>query len=430
MAEAGSLVIESADGCWLTTTDGQRLFDGVSSMWCNIHGHRHPRLDSAIREQLDRVAHVTSLGMSCETTDRFAQALVAICPGELNHVFLSSDGASAVEAAIKMALQYWRQCDQPRPEKTNYLALARSYHGDTTGCVSLGGIDLFHKIFSPLLFQPLRGPLPCSYRLPPGVEAADAAAHYAGEIESILREHHRSLAAVVIEPLIQGAAGMITHPVGFLARVRELCNEYNVLLICDEVATGFGRTGKMFACEHEAVTPDILCLGKGISGGYLPMAATVATTQVFDAFLGRSEEGRQFFHGHTYSGNPLAAAVALASLELFDEQQLVEKARTHGERMRDRLARLVDHPNVGDIRGRGMMIGIDLVQNRETRQPLAPHSELVEDVCQLSLQRGLWIRPLGDVLVLMPPIAATSDDLDWMVDVVVESIEESAPTSA
>jgi adenosylmethionine-8-amino-7-oxononanoate transaminase len=429
MADARSLVIESAEGCWLTTTDGQRLFDGVSSMWCNIHGHQHPRLDAAIREQLDRVAHVTSLGMSCETTDRFAQALVAICPEDLNHVFLSSDGASAVEAAIKMALQYWRQCEQPCPDKTNYLALDRAYHGDTIGGASLGGIEHFHRIFSPLLFQPLRGPLPCSYRLPPGVTAANAAAHYVGEIECILKEHHRSLAAVVVEPLIQGAAGMITHPAGFLARVRDLCTRYNVLLICDEVATGFGRTGAMFACEHESVTPDILCLGKGITGGYLPLAATVATTRVFEAFLGRSEERRQFFHGHTYGGNPLAAAVALASLELFEEQQLVDIARRHGERMRNRLDSILDHPRVGNIRGRGMMIGIELVQDRESRQPLHFESKLIENVCTLALQRGLWIRPLGDVLVLMPPLAATREDLDWMVDVVVESINVSSATS-
>ncbi len=429
MGDHESLSIASGEGCWLTTTDGQRLFDGVSSLWCNLHGHRHPRLDAAIRAQLDRVAHVTTLGMSGETTQQFAAALVAKCPGALAHAFFSSDGASAVEAAIKMALQYWRQCDRPRPGKTRYLALGRAYHGDTTGGVSLGGIDYFHEIFSPLLFKPLRGPLPCSFRMPAGVTSSQAGEYYAGEIEVLLQEHHDSLAAIVMEPLVQGAAGMITHPVGFLGRVRELCDRYDVLLVCDEVATGFGRTGEMFACDHESVTPDILCLGKGITGGYLPMAATIATSTVYEAFLGQSHERRQFFHGHTYGGNPLAAAVAIASLELFDElddhdDDLLTRVRTNGTHLRRRLSELAERPGVADLRGRGLMLAMELAAPTRSLQPLNPEFDRAQRVCRACLGRGLWIRPLGNVLVIMPPLIASRDELDWVVDVVAESLGE------
>ncbi|MGI9471806.1 MAG: adenosylmethionine--8-amino-7-oxononanoate transaminase, partial [Rubripirellula sp.] len=358
MSDYEPLVVEKAEGCWLTTQEGRRLFDGVASLWCNVHGHRHPALDAAVRDQLDRVAHITTLGMSCATTEALADRLAEITPGDLSHVFFSCDGSSAVEAAIKMAFQYWHQRDDARPEKTNYLALGAAYHGDTTGSVSLGGIKYFHQLFAPILFSPIRGPVPCTYRLPANVAPESAADHYANEIESLLREHHETLAAVVMEPLVQGAAGMITHPPGLLRQVRKLCDQYEVLLICDEVATGFGRTGRLFACEHEGVTPDILCLGKGLTGGYLPMAATVARPHVYDAFLAPAAASRQFFHGHTYGGNPLAAAAALASLDLLEQTSLVAEVSGKGERLRERLAPLLSHPNVGSIRGRGLMVGI------------------------------------------------------------------------
>ncbi|MDE0862560.1 MAG: adenosylmethionine--8-amino-7-oxononanoate transaminase [Rubripirellula sp.] len=428
MSDHDSLVIEKGDGCWLTTTDGRRLFDGVSSLWCNVHGHRNPKLDAAIREQLDRVAHVTTLGMSCETTERLARRLAEITPGDLSHVFFSSDGSSAVEAALKMAFQYWQQREDPRPEKTNYLALGSAYHGDTTGAVSLGGIEYFHKLFAPILFSPVRGPVPCSYRLPPGV-TSDPLQHYADEIESLLHQHHGQLAAVVMEPLVQGAAGMITHPRGLLGKVRKLCDRYDVLLICDEVATGFGRTGKMFACDHESVTPDILCIGKGLTGGYLPMAATVARPHVFDAFLAPVSESRQFFHGHTFGGNPLAAAAALASIELLEESALLDRVSERGQRLRDRLSdALANHPNVGDIRGRGMMIGIELVADRSNQEPFSSALQVGRLVCRRTVKNGVWIRPLGDVIILMPPLIATEKELDMFADVVIESVDAELAT--
>ena len=423
MADHDSLIIEHAEGCWLTTADGEKLFDGVSSLWCNVHGHRHAKLDSAIEKQLGKVAHITTLGMSCQTTEDLASRLSELTPGDLAHVFFSSDGSSAVEAALKMSFQYWQQRDDPRPRKTRFLALGSAYHGDTTGAVSLGGIKYFHQLFAPILFSPVRGPVPCSYRLPDGSEKT-ALEHYTCEIQKLLQNHHQELAAVVMEPLVQGAAGMITHPTGLLRKIRDLCEHYEVLLICDEVATGFGRTGKLFACEHESVTPDILCLGKGLTGGYLPMAATVARPHIFDAFLAPATDSRQFFHGHTFGGNPLAAAVALASLEMLTQPTFLDSVIRKGEYLRNRISNLLsDHPHVGDIRGRCMMVGIELVADRDTRRSFSPELQLGRSVCRRTVRNGVWIRPLSDVIILMPPLVATEAELDMLATVVAESIK-------
>ncbi|TWU54418.1 L-Lysine-8-amino-7-oxononanoate aminotransferase [Rubripirellula tenax] len=421
MADFDPIVVRKADGCWLTTTDGRRLFDGVSSLWCNVHGHRHPKIDAAIRDQLDRVAHVTTLGMSAETTEILATRLAEVTPGDLAHTFFSSDGASAVEAALKMAFQYWRQTPMPQPEKTQFLALGGAYHGDTTGAVSLGGIEYFHQLFAPILFSPIRGPVPCTYRVP---EEVDPLEFYLSQFRELLHDHHHQLAAVVMEPLVQGAAGMITHPVGLLSAVRELCDEFNVLMVVDEVATGFGRTGRLFACEHESVTPDILCLGKGLTGGYLPMAATIARPHVFDAFLAPATDSKQFFHGHTFSGNPLAAAAAIASIELFDETDLVASVDQKANHLRKRLSGLLNHPNVGDIRGRGLMVGIEIVADRETKTPFDSNRQIGRNVCRAAVDRGVWVRPLTDVIVAMPPLVATMEELDILASAVIESIEQ------
>lgn len=427
MADYRELAVERAEGCWLETTDGRRLFDGVSSLWCNIHGHSHPAINDAIREQLDKVAHVTTLGMSGATADHLADRLVEITPGDLSHVFFSSDGSSAVEAALKMAFQYWQQRAEPRPEKTTYLALSNAYHGDTTGAVSLGGIKYFHQLFAPILFSPVRGPLPCTYRLPEGVSAAEACDHYAGQIEILLKEHHGTLAAVVMEPLVQGAAGMITHPTGLLSKVRQLCDQYDVLLICDEVATGFGRTGKLFACDHESVTPDIMCMGKGLTGGYLPMAATSARPHIYEAFLAPTSQSKQFFHGHTFGGNPLAAAAALASIDLISQSGLIEKVDGVADRLRGRLDSIGDHPNVGSIRGRSLMVGIELVADRESKLAFDPSGEVGRRVCERAIEKGVWIRPLGDVIILMPPLVSSDEEIDLLANVVCDSITEVIP---
>jgi len=423
MAEYEPHLIERAEGCWLIDQAGNRWLDGVSSLWCNIHGHRHPQIDQAIRDQLERVAHVTNIGMGCTTTARLAEKLAAIAPGDLNHVFFSSDGASAVEVAIKMALQYWRQRPvAPSAEKSRYLALGSAYHGDTVGTVSLGDIAHFHRLFAPLLFHPLRGPCPDTYRLPPGVTQDTALEYYSALFEALLKEHHHELAALVIEPLIQGAAGLILHPRGLLCRMRELCNRFDVLLIADEVATGFGRTGRMFACEHEGVVPDILCLGKGITGGYLPLAATIATTKIFESFLAPRHDNRQFFHGHTYSGNPLASAAAVASLEVFEQEQVLPQLPAKIEQLQRELEPLHEHPHVGSIRQLGMMVGIELIKDRATKQPFDPAEMTAHRVCEESTRNGVWIRPLGDVVVAMPPLSISRVELTLLTRTLKKAI--------
>jgi adenosylmethionine-8-amino-7-oxononanoate aminotransferase len=423
MAEYEPLIIERAEGCTLYDIDGRAYLDGVSSMWCNVHGHNHPRLNAAIREQLDRVAHVTSLGVSNPTTIRLAKRLVELAPPGLNHIFFSDNGATAVEVAIKMALQYWQQRPHPQPQRTLYVALGEAYHGDTLGSVSVGGVARFHAAFRPLLFETLRLPLPDSYRLPPGVTEREACAHYLAQLDALLREHHSRIAAMVIEPMVQGAAGMVMHPAGYLQGVRKLTREYGVLLIADEVAVGFGRTGKMFACEHEHVAPDFLCLAKGISAGYLPFAATLATDEIWQTFLGRYDEAKTFCHGHTYGGNPLGAAVAMASLDVFEAEQTLLNLQPKIARLQERLMSMANLPHVGSVRQRGLIGAIELVQDCATRLPFPWQERRGFRVCELARQKGVWLRPLVNVVVIMPPLSVTLDELDRICDAVEFAVQ-------
>jgi adenosylmethionine-8-amino-7-oxononanoate aminotransferase len=394
--EEEPVVIEGAEGTDLIDTDGRRYIDGVSSLWCNVHGHRHPLIDEAIRAQLDRVAHSTMLGLTHPAAAELAARLVDLAPPGLERVFYSESGSTAVEIALKMAFQYWRQSGADA--RTSFVTLDGAYHGDTLGSVSVGGIDLFHGAFGPLLFD--------AHRVAPG----DAEA-----LERVLDLHTSEIAAVVVEPLVQGASGIRVQPPGFLRRVRELCDAHGLLLICDEVATGFGRTGTMFACEQERVSPDLLCLGKGLTGGYLPLAATLATERVYEGFLGAAEDGRTFFHGHTFTGNPLGCAAALASLEVFDREstllRLQPKIRMLGELLEDVAAM----EQVGEVRGRGFMVGIDLGDHDPALK--VGHRVVVE-----ARARGVIVRPLGDVVVLMPPLSISKADLRRLVAVVAEAI--------
>ncbi|MBN2580441.1 MAG: aspartate aminotransferase family protein [Pirellulales bacterium] len=454
MAEYEPLLLERGEGCYVEDLAGRRYLDGVSSLWCNLHGHRHPKIDAAIRRQLDQVAHVTNLGSSNSTTIRLAKRLVELAnnsplplgegygvrvelpktsphpnplpKGEgtfLDHVFFSDDGATAVEVAVKMALQYWRQRrTDPRPEKTAYLALGEAYHGDTLGSVSVGGVERFHAMFRPLLFTTYRVTTPETYRTPPGVAPENLAAYYLDQLEAVLREHHRKIAAMVVEPLVQAAAGMVTHPAGYLRGVRELTRKYDILLIADEVAVGFGRTGKMFACQHEDVTPDFLCLAKGLTGGYLPMAATLTTNVIWEAFLGTFAESRTFFHGHTYGGNPLGAASALASLEIFEEERVLENLPPKIARLAEHLRRIKELPFVGDCRQRGLIAGIELVRDKETKEPFPWKDRRGVQVCDHARTEGVLLRPLGNVIVVFPPLAITCEQIDVILTAVEHGI--------
>ena len=414
------VVISRAEGSYLVDSKGTYYLDGVSSLWVNVHGHNRPEINEAVTAQLQRVAHSTMLGLANEPAARFAANLAEVCPGTLNRTFYSDSGSTAVEIALKQSFQFWKV--RGKPEKCRFVHLEHSYHGDTLGAVGVGGIPLFHEIFGPLLKAGVRVQSPARCRRPRPVSEAEALQSAVEDLENTLREEHSSLAAFIVEPLVQGAAGMWMHPPGYLRKASELCRKYEVHLIADEVAVGFGRTGTMFACEHEDVEPDFLCLAKGITGGYLPLAATVARDQIFEAFL--DDPGNTFFHGHTYTGNPLACAAAIASLELFETDRTLERVRQSATLLGGMLeSTLGDHGSVGEIRQRGLMVGIELVANRDSMEPFAPTRRIGASVCRAARDRGVILRNLGDVIVHMPPLSITEEELRKIVEAVVYGLD-------
>jgi adenosylmethionine-8-amino-7-oxononanoate aminotransferase len=416
--EEAPLIISRGEGIYLYDLQGNRYLDGVSSLWANLHGHRRRELDRALVAQLEQVAHSTLLGIAHPAAILLARRLVELAPAGLNKVFYSDNGSTAVEVAVKMAFQFWQ--NRGRREKQRFLKLSGAYHGDTIGAVSVGGIPLFHEIYRPLLFDTLEAPAPYCYRCP---HREDCREQCLAGLEELVAARHRELAAVILEPVMQGAAGMIPQPPGYLARVREVTRRHEVLLIADEVAVGFGRTGKMFACEHEGVSPDLLCLAKGLTGGYLPLAATLATDEVYQAFLGEYEEFKTFFHGHTYTGNPLGAAVGLASLDIFAQDRVLEGLGAKIELLTQRLKKMAGHFHVGDIRQRGLMAGIELVADKGTREPFPPARRLGHRVILAARQLGAILRPLGDVIVLMPPLCITLEELGALCDLTEAAID-------
>jgi adenosylmethionine-8-amino-7-oxononanoate aminotransferase len=413
MQEYEPLLIERGEGCWLVDTQGRRYLDGSASMWCNVHGHRHPRLDAAIVAQLGQVAHTTNLGLSNPTTVEFARRLVEVAPPGLEKVFFSGDGSSAIEAALKMAFQYWLQADPPRPARTRFVAIGEAYHGDTLGAIGVGGVDRFTAMFAPLTFEAIRLPSPggpCPHSGEPAPTLADSLA----ALDRILAEHADSVAAIIMEPLVQAAAGIYVHPAGFLRAVAELARRHDVLLILDEVATGLGRTGTMFACEQEGVSPDFLCLAKGLTAGYLPMAATLTTDRVWNAFLGSHADRRTFFHGHTYGGNPLAAAVGIASLDIFRDEGVLESLPPKIVRLRDHVSRLATLEHVGHVRQCGLVAGLDLVADKASGSRYPWQEQRGTKACLAARPHGALLRQLGDTVVLMPPLAVSLEEIDHL----------------
>jgi adenosylmethionine-8-amino-7-oxononanoate aminotransferase len=439
------LIIEEGRGAWIKDIDGKWYIDGVSSLWVNVHGHRHPAIDKAIKDQLNKIAHSTMLGLSNVPATILAEKLIKIAPKGLTKVFYSDSGSEGVEIALKIAFQYWQQrnskfktqCSKLQLKtqklKTKFLTLVNAYHGDTIGAVSVGGIDLFHKMYKPLLFKSFKAPTPYCYRCPFGINrekclSAEALAKADGmrclkEVERLMKKHNKEIAAMIIEPLVQAAAGILVYPKGYLSGIRKLCSKYNILMIVDEVAVGFGRTGKMFACEHESVRPDLMIVAKGLTGGYLPVAATLTTEKIFKAFLGRHEDQRTFYHGHTYTGNPLGCAAANASIDLFKKEKTLQKLRPKIKLLARLLEQFKDQKHVGDIRQCGFIAGIELVEDRKTRKdyPLSEKGGI--KVIQEARKRGLIIRPLGNVIVIMPPLCISEKDLGRMTDIIYSSIK-------
>jgi adenosylmethionine-8-amino-7-oxononanoate aminotransferase len=467
--QADPLIIERGEGCFLIDTHGKRYIDGVSSLWCNVHGHRHPQIDAAIRTQLDQIAHTTLLGLSSPPAIELAAQLIqrvqrafnrADHPGaarlasiqnpkskiqNLTRCFYTDAGATALEVAFKMAVGYWHHTG--RPQKRRFIGLREAYHGDTAAAMSVGFSPLFHQPFLSMLFNVTSFANPDACRLSarlgrlsghvfPSQDASLATAlldHCLADLKRILDAQAHETAAIVLEPIMQGAAGMIPQPPGFLRGVAKLAQDYDVLLIADEVATGFGRTGTLLACEQELHPrddsddfrggPDILCLAKGITGGYLPLAATLTTDRIFAAFTGELHEKKTLYHGHTYTGNALACAAALASLQLFTDD-LLAHIRQSAALIADRLAPLADHPNVLDVRQRGLMVGIELCQDRNTSggEPFDFSKRTAANLCLSLRDKGLIIRPLGDVMVLMPAPAMPHDVLSDMLDIVTKAL--------
>ena len=402
--EWSPLVIASGEGSFLIDEHGERYLDGVSSLWCNVHGHRHPALDRALADQAAKLAHSTFLGLTHEPGIRLAAALIDVAPRGLTRVFYSDSGSTAVEIALKQSFQYWQL--RGRSSKQKFVRFGDAYHGDTLGAVGVGGIDLFHRVFGPLLVQSIAIPSP---------SGSDGAASLA-QLERELSNRAYEIAALVMEPLVQGAAGMLVHPRGFLAKVAELCRQYSVHLIVDEVATGFGRTGTMFACGQEGVTPDFLCLAKGIAAGYLPLAATLSTEEIYSAFLGKRSELKHFFHGHTFTANPLACAVGLASLDLLQRETLPNAQRLVPA-LTVALSHIAELSGVREVRQCGLMAGIELaaIEGRA----------LGVEVCDRIRAHGVILRNLGDVVVWMPPLSISTPELQLLEAATIAAIGET-----
>jgi len=415
------MIISRGDGHYLIDDQGRKYLDGVSSLWCNVHGHRKKELDDAIRDQLDRIAHSTFLGLSHVPGIQLAQKLIEIAPIGLQRVFYSDSGATAVEIALKMAVQYWQLKGEEK--RTQIASLAESYHGDTVGSMSVGYSETFHRFHKSLLFAVLRITPPHVFRYYQQLSEANALQAAIKEADEKLSANKNTLAAFIMEPLMQGAAGMWSQPVGYVKALSEMCRRNNILFILDEVATGFGRTGKMFACERDGVTPDILCLAKGITGGYLPLAATLTSEEIFSAFLGEYKDFKTFFHGHTYTGNPLGCAVAIANLEIFHRENVIANMQPRVAYLQNRLREeFLALPHVSDVRQWGYMIGIELVDDRAGGKSYAAEMRMGHRVILEARKRSVMIRPLGDVIILMPPLSITDGELATLLDVVHDCI--------
>ncbi len=409
------VIIERGEGIYLIDIKGNRYIDGIASMWTNVHGHNHPDLNAALKDQLQQIAHSTLLGYSNIPAIKLAKKLVEITPAGLNKAFYSDNGSTAVEVALKMAYQYWQHKGQP--QRKLFIHFENSYHGDTVGAMSVGGIDAFHATYKSLLFKSVCLPRPKPNEI-------DNSSQWIDAVEQVILDHPDQIAGIIVEPLIQGAGGMIIAPNGFLKQLETLTQNKEILLIVDEVMTGIGRTGKMWACEHEDVSPDLLCTAKGLAAGYLPLAATLTTDEIYNAFLGEYRELKTFFHGHTYTGNPLACAVALENIAIFERENLIERLQPKIAHFNQRLQEFYSLLHVGDVRVCGLAAGIELMENTDTKTPYPFEDKIGIQVCNAALKQGVILRPLVNTMVLMPPLQIAISELDTLIDITYQAISD------
>lgn len=413
--------IKRGQGVWLEDFEGKRYLDAVSSWWVNVFGHANPRINQRIKEQVDQLEHVMLAGFSHQPVIELSERLVALTPTGLDRVFYADNGSSGIEVALKMSFHYW--LNSGRSTKKRFVTLTNSYHGETVAAMSVGDVALFTETYKPLLLDTLKVPSPDCYHRPEGVSWEAHSRTMFAQMEQCLAEHHQEVAAVIVEPLIQGAGGMrMYHPI-YLTLLREACDRYGVHLILDEIAVGFGRTGTLFACEQAGITPDFLCLSKALTGGYLPMAAVLTTDQVYQAFYDDYSTLRAFLHSHTYTGNPLACAAALATLDIFEQDDVIEANKALARRMASATAHLVDHPQVAEVRQTGMALAIEMVQDKASKTPYPWQERRGLKVFQHALSRGALLRPLGSVVYFLPPYVITEEQIDFLAEVASEGID-------
>lgn len=413
------LIIDRGKGIYIWDIEGNKYIDAISSWWVNTLGHSHPRLNDAIKRQLEKIEHVLLAGFSHEPAIELAERLVQLTPDELTKVFYSDNGSTAVEVALKMAYQYCQQSGKTK--KTKFVALKNSYHGDTIGAVSIGGVDVYHKVYKPMLFDIFQAESPYCYRCPMGKNKETCDIECLSSVKNIFKQYHEKIAGIVVEPLVQAAGGMIIYPAEYLSRLRKLCDQHDVLLIDDEVAMGFGRTGKMFAFEHAGIVPDLVCLAKGITAGYLPLAVTLATDEIYNAFYDDYEKLKTFFHGHSFTGNPVAASVAVENLKIFEEEKIIESLQPKIDVLGQNLEKFRELECVGDVRHIGMVGAVEIVRNRQTKEPYRFEERIGSKIYKEALKKGAILRPLGSVIYFMPPYPITVDEIENLVDIGVAS---------
>lgn len=417
------VTIRRGKGVWLEDTDGNRYIDAISSWWVNLFGHSHPVINAAISRQVEQIEHVMLAGLSHEPVISLSEELVSLTPPGLAHCFYADNGSSAIEVALKMSFHYWRNMGKHR--KQRFISLDNSYHGETLGALSVGNVALYKETYSPLLLDTLIAPSPDCYDREPGESWESHSRKQFTAMEKLLQRHADEVCAVFIEPLVQCAGNMrMYHPV-YLSLLREACDRYGVHLIADEIAVGFGRTGTMFACEQADITPDFLCLSKGLTGGYLPLAVTMTTDEVYRAFYDDYINLTAFLHSHSYTGNPLGCVAALATLEVFTASDVLGRNRELAEQMQNMTRDLIDHPNIADVRQHGMILAIELIKNRETREPFPWQERRGMRVYQYGLTQGVFLRPLGNVVYLMPPYVISNDELAQVIRVAGEGIDKA-----